>query len=236
MRVQPAVTALLPAAGRGERFGGEQNKIFSDLLGQPILAWTLEAFAQCDEIARIVLVGSEGDSDRLWELGEQYAKDKLQAVVLGGSSRQESVRRGLDAISTEYVLVHDAARCCITPELVAEAVGATRIHQAMTVVRVVTDTLMRRSGELVDRKDLMAVETPQGFQTDLLRRAHLSARTEGFVATDDASLIRRLGRGVYLLESTVPNPKITYADDLRIAVALLSSRTHPQRFAPTPSE
>ncbi|WP_309716279.1 2-C-methyl-D-erythritol 4-phosphate cytidylyltransferase [Armatimonas sp.] len=236
MRNQPAVTALLPAAGRGERFGSEQNKILSDLLGRPILAWTLEAFAQCDDITRIVLVGSEGDSDRLWELGDQYAKGKLQAVVLGGSTRQESVRRGLDAVGTEYVLVHDAARCCITTELISEAVGATRIHQAMTVVRTVTDTLMRRSGELVDRKDLMAVETPQGFQTDLLRRAHLSARTEGFIATDDASLLRRLGRGVHLLESTTPNPKITYAADLLIAVALLTARTAPQLVAPLPSE
>jgi 2-C-methyl-D-erythritol 4-phosphate cytidylyltransferase len=72
---------------------------------------------------------------------------------------------------------------------------------------------------------MVAVETPQGFQTDLLRRAHLSARSEGFIATDDASLIRRLGRGVHLLESTQPNPKITYAEDLLIAVALLTARS-----------
>lgn len=224
MRIQPSVTALIPAAGSGERFGGEQNKVLADLLGRPVLGWTLEAFALCEDIARIVLVGSESETARLWELGDRYAAGKLQAVVLGGSTRQESVHRGLDAVSTEYVLVHDAARCCITPEQISEAVGATRIHQLMTLARPVTDTLMRRSGELLDRSDLLAVETPQGFQTELLRRAHLSARSEGFVATDDASLLRRLGRNVHLLESTKPNPKITYAEDLLIAVALLTAR------------
>ena len=228
MRTQPAVTALIPAAGHGARFGAEQNKILTDLLGRPLLGWTLEAFAQCTDIARIVLVANEGESDLLWELGERYAGGKLQAVVLGGSTRQESVRRGLDAVTTEYVLVHDAARCCITPELISECVGTARSHQLMTLVRPVTDTLIRRSGELVERADLVAVETPQGFLTDLLRRAHLSARSEGFVTTDDASLLRRLGRTVHLMESTVPNPKITYPEDLVIAIALLTARATPE--------
>jgi 2-C-methyl-D-erythritol 4-phosphate cytidylyltransferase len=227
MRTQAAVTALIPAAGRGERFGAEQNKVFTELLGKPVLAWTLEAFSQCDEIARIVLVGSEGETDFLWELGDRYASDKLQAVVLGGSTRQESVRRGLDAVATDYVLVHDAARCCISPRLIAEAVGLTRIHQAMTLVRPLTDTLIRRTGELVERSELMAVETPQGFQTELLRRAHSTARAEGFITTDDASLLRRLGRTVHLMESTVPNPKLTYSEDLAIAAALLTARMAP---------
>jgi 2-C-methyl-D-erythritol 4-phosphate cytidylyltransferase len=227
MRTQAAVTALIPAAGRGERFGAEQNKVFTELLGKPVLAWTLEAFSQCDEIARIVLVGSEGETDFLWELGDRYASDKLQAVVLGGSTRQESVRRGLDAVATDYVLVHDAARCCISPRLIGEAVGLTRIHQAMTLVRPLTDTLIRRTGELVERSELMAVETPQGFQTELLRRAHSTARAEGFITTDDASLLRRLGRTVHLMESTVPNPKLTYSEDLAIAAALLTARMAP---------
>jgi 2-C-methyl-D-erythritol 4-phosphate cytidylyltransferase len=224
MRKQPQLTALIPAAGRGERFGNEQNKVLSDLLGRPVLGWTLEAFAQCDEIGRIVLVGSESDTELLWELGDQYGGGKLQAVVLGGSTRQESVRRGLDAVGTEFLLIHDAARCCITPEQLTEAAGLTRIHQAMTIVRPVTDTLMRRSGELVDRSALVAVETPQGFQTELLRRAHLAARSEGFVATDDASLLRRIGRTVHLMESTLPNPKLTYPEDAFVAAALLRER------------
>lgn len=227
MRIAPAVTALIPAAGRGERFGGEQNKVFSELLGKPVLGWTLEACAHCAEIARIVLVGSSEETDRLWELGERYGAGKLQAVVIGGSTRQESVWRGLDAVTTEYVLIHDAARCCITAVQLAEAAGLTRIHQAVTLVRPVTDTLMRRSGELVNREELVAVQTPQGFQTELLRRAHLSARAEGFVATDDASLLRRLGRTVHFMESTLPNPKLTYAEDIAIAEALLSRRATP---------
>ena len=229
MRVQPAVTALIPAAGRGSRFGAEQNKIFVEILGRPVLAWTLEAFAQCDDIARIILIANEAESDALWELGERFAGGKLQAVVQGGSTRQESVRRGLEAVGTDYVLIHDAARCCVTPGLISECVGTVRAHQFMTVVRPVTDTLMRRSGEQVDRTDLFAVETPQGFQTDLLRRAHISARSEGFVGTDDASLLRRLGRSVHLMESSVPNPKMTYPEDLLIATALLSSLTVPPR-------
>ena len=176
MRTQPPVTALIPAAGRGERFGAEQNKVFAELLGRPVLGWTLEAFAQCAEIARIVLVAGEGETEVLWELGDRYGAGKLQAVVLGGSTRQESVRRGLDAVGTDFVLIHDAARCCVTPAFLSECVGVTRTYQAMTVVRPIADTLMRRSGEIIDRTELVAVETPQGFQTELLRRAHASAR------------------------------------------------------------
>ncbi len=222
--MQPSVTALIAAAGSGERFGSGKNKILADLLGRPVLGWTLEAFAQCDEIVRIVLVGNENETSQLWELGDQYAAGKLQAVVVGGSSRQESVWRGLDAVSTEYILVHDAARCCITPEAISAVVGATRIHQVVTLARPVTDTLMRRGGELLDRGDMLAIETPQGFQTALLRRAHLTARAEGYSATDDASLLRRLGRSVHVLESTRPNPKLTYPEDIVIAVALLTAR------------
>lgn len=233
MRPQATVTALIPAAGRGARFGSEHNKVLTEVLGRPVLGWTLAAFAQCDEITRIVLVGTEAETDLLWELGDRFGGGKVQAVVLGGSTRQESVRRGLDAVATEFVLVHDAARCCITPTLIGDAVGLTRLHLALTVVRPVTDTLMQRSGELVDRSALVAVETPQGFQTELLRRAHASARNEGFVATDDASLLRRLGRPVHLMESSVPNPKITYAEDIAIAEALLAGRAAPSPVAPS---
>lgn len=218
------VTAVIAAAGKGSRFGTDQNKVYVEVLGKPILGWTLEAFAACSEVGRIVLVGAAGETEGLWELGDKYAQGKLHAVVQGGGTRQDSIRFGLDSVSSDYVLIHDAARCCITPTAIQAVIGAARIYQAVSLVRPVTDTLIQRSGEPVDREHLVAVETPQGFQTELLRRAHLAARAEGYLATDDAGLVRRLGRTVHLLESTLANPKVTYPDDLRLAAVLLSKQ------------
>lgn len=223
MRRSPA-TVILPAAGRGARFGADGNKLFEPLLGKPILAWTLEAFAYHPEIAQVVLVGAPGELDLLWALSDRYVPGKVHAVVQGGQSRQDSVRYGLDSVSTDYVVVHDAARCCVSAELIQAAVGAARLYQAVSVVRPVTDTLVRRTGEAVDRESLVAVETPQAFQTELLRRAHLAAKTERFLATDDATLVRRIGRHVHLLESAEANPKVTYPSDLLLATLLLEAR------------
>jgi len=218
------VTVVIAAAGSGTRFGAEKNKVYTDVLGKPLLGWTLEAFAACAEVGRIVLIGAATETEGLWELGDRYSQGKLHAVVQGGGTRQDSVRFGLDSVSSDHVLIHDAARCCITPSTIQAVIGAARVYQAVSLVRPVTDTLIRRSGETVDRELLVAVETPQGFQTELLRRAHLSARNEGYLATDDAGLVRRLGRSVHLLESTAANPKVTYPDDLVFVEALLSSR------------
>jgi 2-C-methyl-D-erythritol 4-phosphate cytidylyltransferase len=222
MRKNP-VTAVIAAAGKGSRFGADQNKVYTSILGKPVLGWTLEAFAHCEEVERIVLVGAPGETEGLLELGDTFAPGKIHAVVQGGSTRQDSIRFGLDSVSTEFVLIHDAARCCITPATIQAVISATRIYNAVSLVRPVTDTLIRRSnGEAVDREQLVAVETPQGFQTELLRRAHIMARAEGYLATDDAGLVRRLGRNVHLVESTAPNPKVTYADDLPLVELLLS--------------
>lgn len=231
-----SATALLPAAGKGTRFGAEGNKVLAPLLGKPVLGWTLEAFSACPEIEHLILVGAPQELDLLWELGDRFAPGKLKAVVQGGSTRQDSVRYGLDSVSTEIVLIHDAARCCITVETLLAALGAARLYQAMSVVRPVTDTLIRRSGELVDREHLVAVETPQAFQTELLRRAHRAARIEGYLATDDAALVRRIGRNVHLLESSTANPKVTYPDDLLLAAALLTARLQAVDVPESPHE
>ena len=124
-----AVYALIPAAGRGVRFGGSENKVLTPLLGRPLLAWTLEAFASSPEIEAILLVGSSADQDRLAQIGAQYGGGKLRGVVLGGATRQESVLRGLEQIPEDSpVLIHDAARCCVTPiSLVAYSPPLSRI-------------------------------------------------------------------------------------------------------------
>src|SRR5262245_57659970 len=120
-----AVCALIPAAGRGVRFGGSDNKVFAPLLGRPLLAWTLDAFALCDAIDAIVLIGSEPDLPRLHDLGRQYGGPKFRDVVLGGPDRQSSVRNGLAACADfEYIAVHDAARPCVPSVLIHAAVLA----------------------------------------------------------------------------------------------------------------
>ncbi|MGC4047642.1 MAG: 2-C-methyl-D-erythritol 2,4-cyclodiphosphate synthase [Armatimonas sp.] len=235
------VCALIPAAGRGVRFGAAENKVFTPLLGRPLLGWTLSAFAECAAIEAIVLVGSEGELDRLKEIGDSYGGGKVYAVVPGGSTRQESVKFGLNALpeNCTCVVVHDAARCCVTPELIESALRGTEpIAGYCTLAIPVSDSLTRlahnlwydthpdggiaHAGESVSREGLWRVQTPQAFRSaENLRAAHQRATEEGIEATDDFSL---LGSGGYIKLGSAENIKVTTPEDLRLAEAILRSR------------
>jgi 2-C-methyl-D-erythritol 4-phosphate cytidylyltransferase / 2-C-methyl-D-erythritol 2,4-cyclodiphosphate synthase len=234
------VCALIPAAGRGVRFGGGENKVFTPLLGRPLLGWTLEAFAQCAVIDSVVLIGTDDELDRLKEIGNVYGGGKLAAVVPGGATRQESVRLGLDTLpdSCSHVIVHDAARCCITPTLImAVAQGAFTYGVASAMVPV-ADSLMKlhtdnhfadgRSDtwQAVDRSGIYAVQTPQAFTRELLHRAHEAALHDHFVGTDDLSLVRRISNDAYWepVSGSPENLKVTTPEDGIIAEAILEGR------------
>lgn len=204
--------ALIPAAGRGARFGAPQNKVFAPLLGRPLLGWTLQAFADCPDVDSVVLIGSEADLPVLREIGERYGGGKVRDVVLGGADRQSSVRNGLAACpDAEFIVIHDAARPCVTPALIAQVLSSAHdVGSAATAVVPVADTLVRgpladsgqwyprveggivahSDGETVPRDGVFAVQTPQAFKAEYIRLAHAEAEREGFVATDDCGLIR----------------------------------------------
>lgn len=238
------MVALIPAAGRGARFGATENKVFVPVLGRPMLAWTLEAFAQCDAITGVVLVGAEDDLPRLRTLGEQYVGAKLRAVLPGGATRQESVHNGLSVCADfDYVAVHDAARPCITPEIIEATVQSAVATGAATVAFPVSDTLVRANsndqmGTSVDRDGLWAIQTPQVFRTDLLTAAHEEVRNQTNAdappITDDARLMDRLGIAVALVRGTSENLKVTRPEDLALAESILARRNPSMNTAPPP--
>ena len=221
---------MIPAAGKGARFGATRNKVFADLWGRPLLGWTLEAFAQSPSIAAVVLIGHTDELNELRHIGETYGGGKLLAVIEGGTDRQTSVRNGLAACDGfEYVVVHDGARPCVTPELVSLSVIAARTFGATTAAVPVVDTLVRGTDSIFDGPDvardgLYAIQTPQAFRRDLLLRAHEQAVADSFTGTDDAGLVRRIGGTRHHFPGSPENLKVTRPEDLRIAAAILAGR------------
>lgn len=180
-----------------------------------------------------MLIGAEGELETLWELGELYGGEKFTATVLGGATRQESVRLGLEMVPVECdtVVVHDAARCCVTPDLISRTITSC----PATVAIPVADTLRRTDGSLVDRTDLFTVQTPQVFPKDLLAQAHARAASDGYTGTDDASLIQRAGVKVNIAPGSPQNLKVTTPEDLKLAESILASRNSlAQENAPQP--
>lgn len=211
--------AVLVAAGRGERLGAARPKAFVDLLGEPLLLWAARAFEAAPSVTALVAVAPDGWLDAAREALRPVGK--LRAVVPGGASRQESVACGLRAVPEGFegvVLVHDAARPFASPALVEAVAGAAARGGAAVPVLPLVDTVKRvRDGrvlETLDRRELAAAQTPQGFRCPLLRRAVARALADGLQATDEAMAVERLGEPVLALPGEEGNRKLTTADDL----------------------
>lgn len=203
--------ALVAAAGSGTRLG-RGPKALVELNGRTLLDLALTALApHVDEL--VVAVPADRPTD--------WPERRGVAYVAGGATRQESVRAMLAATGAEYVLVHDVARPFLTPEVIGRVLTATRTHGAATAVQKMADTVITVSGTELDRTDLRAVQTPQGFRRELLVAAHASAAETGVLATDDAGLVRRLGHKVETVEGSPLLLKLTTQEDLLIAEALM---------------
>lgn len=219
-------TAIIVAAGKSERMGTGTDKAFLSLVNKPIVAWSLLAFERCPEVDRIVLVVRKDQLVASKAVVQMFGISKLQAIVPGGARRQESVQAGLAAcdIDTRYVIVHDGARPCITSEAVSEIAKAVKRMGAVTFGRKITDTVKRVvKGSTVaateDRDKLWAVQTPQAFQIKILREAYKALGKKE--VTDDCHAVELAGEPVKIIESRLPNFKITTVEDLQIAGALL---------------
>jgi 2-C-methyl-D-erythritol 4-phosphate cytidylyltransferase len=210
------VVGIVPAAGRGERLGEGVPKALVLCAGRPLLEWSLEVLeGVCDRVVVAVPPGSEEGPDR----------------VAGGESRSESVRNALAAApEASIAVVHDAARPLVMPELVLACVSAVRdgYDGAVAAARV-TDTVKEAGDDLVvertlDRSRLWAIQTPQAFEADALRRA-LDAPAETLAAaTDDAMLVEAAGGRVRIVEAPPENLKVTGPLDLERAERLLAAR------------
>ena len=226
-----SVVALLLAAGRGERFGHELPKAFVPLGGRPLILHALEALAAVPELDRIVPVASESELPRLRELlAESGAHAKLAEPVAGGAERQDSVRAGVEALpaEAELVAVHDAARCLVRPAAVSRAIAVARREGAAILAVPARDTIKRVSGtrivETPSRSECWAAQTPQVFRVELLREALAKAAADGYLGTDDAELVERLGVAVHVVPGDADNLKLTYAGDRVIAERILQER------------
>ena len=226
-----SVAALVLAAGRGERFGGDVPKGFVPLAGRTLLSHSVRALAASPEIDHVIpVVPARGDERVAACLAEMEDVAKLRPAVTGGPTRQDSMRAGLAALppDVQLVAVHDAARPLVTPERVSAVVRAAREHGAALLAVPVRDTLKRaEDGQVVetpDRSQFHAAQTPQVFRVEWLREGLAKAEGVGRVATDDAALVEALGVPVHLVPGDVENVKITVASDLAAAEAWLARR------------
>lgn len=216
--------AVIVAAGSASRMGGI-DKVMAPLGGTTMVARTAAAFQNCDAIAEIVIVTRP---DLIRPISALCAgMDKVRAVVAGGSSRQESVWLGLNALSEDIQLaaIHDGARPLVSNLVIDRTVRAANSYGAAAPAVPVKDTIKVVKGGLVentpDRATLQAVQTPQVFDFDLLRGALKQAEEEKAAVTDDCSAVERLGMKVKIVEGDERNLKVTTPMDLKIAEMLL---------------
>lgn len=216
-----SVTAVIAAAGSGQRLGAGGPKAFVPLAGRPMVEWSLAAFRAAPSVRSIVVACPPGQAHDLGGEGLTF--------VDGGSTRAESVRNALASVDTGLVAIHDAARPLLTPELIEgviatlladpEAAGAIAATPVTDTIKRVDDARVIES--TVDRGLLWAAQTPQVFQVETLRGA-LASDPEGVSsATDEAMIVEAAGGKVLIHPSTPENLKVTTPYDLRVAEALL---------------
>lgn len=234
------MSVIVVAAGSGQRFGGEENKIFAKIGDQSVFLVALQLFVNREDVCQTILVVSPSDIDQM--------KSKFGAnigfmgvkLVEGGAERHDSVAAGLAAVQEDAALVcvHDAVRVCVAADWIEDVYRAAVKHGAAVPVCPVTSTLKRvdKGGvvtETVSREGLFAAQTPQVFRKELIRKAYDDFRSgtlklpAGVPVTDDAQIVSAAGHPVYAVEGDPRNIKITTRGDLALAGAII--KTLPQK-------
>jgi len=213
--------AIVCGAGRGERFGGD--KVFTTLWGKPIFYWSLRAFEEHPEIDEIVAVVRAESIQRMKEFCKRYNFKKVRHVISGGETRMESVRKGLQAVEDDcLVLIHDAARPALTKGLISRVLhaysdnidGVVPIIRPVDTVKETIDSLVKKT---LNRSNLALVQTPQVFLASTLKRAYSVVKE---IVPDDASAVEASGGTIVTVQGEPFNIKITIKEDLLILEAL----------------
>ena len=233
------VTVIFPAAGVGKRMQAGMNKVFIALGGVPILIRTLLKYSACDEIDQMVVVVADYEVEFVRGMLKKIQGLKPYKVVAGGNERQYSVLNGIQSVSgsdEDVMLVHDAARPFVSNDVIVETIrGGQQYGGAIAGVPAKnTIKICDRMGmveETPDRSILWEIQTPQGFKRGLLLEANDKALADGFLGTDDASLVERMGHSVYVVKSDYRNIKITTPEDLLIGEAFLKDCPEPLAVA-----
>ena len=235
------VTAIVPAAGLGRRFGPDTNKPFQLLGGKPLVVWSLEALESVEEIEEIIPVLKEEDRKKGVALFEQHKLSKIKRIAPGGEERQDSVYNGLKLVEDKngIVLIHDGARPFIEKGLIEKSVRELLIPYCLPLTGdglkgcdgiilgvPVKDTIKETEGDIIrrtlKRDSLWAIQTPQVFHYITIFSVYERAMKEGFYSTDDAALIEEYGGKVRVIMGSYRNIKITTPEDLLAAEYLLS--------------
>ena len=235
----PKTAAIILAGGTGERFGKEGGKQLVEIGGKPILTWSVEAFDAVGDIGLIVIVcPAERQGEYLSKAVDPFSFATPIVVAAAGSTRQESAFSGLELVPEEfeYVVMHDGARPLISADLIAHTIatlkgnidadGAVVAHPAIDALKVVENGVIVGTP---DRSVFWNAQTPQVFRAGIYRRAHASALSDGFVGTDDSSLIERLGGRVLVVEGKRDNIKLTVPEDYLMLVAAVRERYLKQK-------
>lgn len=226
------VSAVFPAAGVGKRMGAGRNKVLLDLARRPILLHTLLKFSACPSVGELIVIVRRDEIPYIESLLQTAQGLKPYRLAEGGSERQYSIQNGLAYVSAQadIILVHDAARPLVSRETI-EAVIERAQYMGAAIAAVPAKNTIKVRGEdgtvqeTLERGKLWEVQTPQGFRRDILLRAYAKAAEDGFLGTDDASLVERLGQKVAIVQGDYRNVKITTPEDLVMAEALLGQRS-----------
>jgi len=235
------VMVIIPAAGLGTRMasstataqGRTRSKQFAQLEGVPILIHTLRKFAQTQEISEIWVAMRKSESELFREEVRKHDLGQKVHIVEGGEHRQQSVANALNALRAaedDIVLVHDAVRPFVTSETIAAVIAAVKKHGAAIAGVPAVDTIKQveriADGAVITttipREMIVQAQTPQGFRFGVLKKAFDDATAEGFLGTDEASLLERLGRPVHVVMGSARNIKITTPADLELAEFFIS--------------
>lgn len=219
------VTAIVAAAGKGKRMGESYNKQFIELNGKPIVVHTLEQLERCNQIQNIVLVVGEHEVKFCEdEIVKKFNLEKVSHVIAGGLERSDSVVNGLKKLDQDcdIVLVQDGARPFISQEIINNSIEAALLEGAAVVGVPVKDTIKQVNDRMEvvytpERSRLWVIQTPQAFKKEILVKAYSQLSAAGFQATDDASLVEKLGIKVKVVMGSYDNIKITTPEDLLIA-------------------
>lgn len=223
-------TAVIVAAGEGKRLGGPIPKSLVPIAGRPLVLRTLDRFFSAQSIEKVILVvgGKELAQSRALIKADPNLSHRRWILQVGGASRQESVRRGLKKLEPdcEIVAIHDGARPFVSPALIDRCVDEARQTGAVVVGVPVRDTIKVVSAEhwvqsTPARPTLWAIQTPQVFRKEIILEAHDRGMQEAIEATDDAILVERIGRPVFVLEGERTNIKITVPEDVLLAESFI---------------
>lgn len=232
------VVAVVLCAGQGSRMGAAVNKIFLELHKRPVILYALEVFEQTPQVDEILLVSAAGEEPLLAELAQRNGCGKVRAVICGGATRHGSEERALavlrdeiEAGLIEQVLIHDGARPFISVKQIEALIERTReVGGAMLAAPLTSDEQIvqvdqqQRIQGSFDREQIWKAQTPQAFQAAILLQAYDQAAQTGFVGTDTASSVERIGGRVAIVPSDAYNLKLTTPHDLVVAEKLLEAR------------